>query len=80
MHQEENDKGAACIFADPTEVSNEKKTEASDWSNLHLDEPCPFSNIVDVNINAEMFNYMTEFAFLVNYGFQKKKKLNMNIY
>ena len=34
---------AVCIFADPTEASNGKEIEASDWSNLHFDEPPPKS-------------------------------------
>ena len=48
---------AMCIFADPTEARKGKKTEASDWSILLFDEPPPFSNILDVNMNGEMFNY-----------------------
>ena len=44
------------IFAVPTETSKRKKTEASDWPNLRFDEPPCFSNIVDVNMNGEMFN------------------------
>ena len=61
----------ARIFADPSEASNGKKTEPPDWSNLRFDESPPFSNIVDVNVNCEMFNYITNFVFLVNYRFIK---------
>ena len=40
------------------------------WLFERFAEPSLFSNIVDVNMSGEMFNYMTEFIFLVNYGFQ----------
>ena len=53
----------------PIPLKQGKKSEAYDWSNLRFDEPPPFSNIVDVNMNGEMFNYMAEIVFLVNYGF-----------
>ena len=32
-------KGALSMFADPTEVSNGKEIEASDWSNLRFTDP-----------------------------------------
>ena len=59
------------IFTDTTEASNGKKTKASDWSNLRFHELPPFSNTVDVNMNSEMINNMTECVFLVNYRFRE---------
>ena len=44
--------GITGIFSNPTEASNWKETEASDWPNWEFDEPPPFSDIVNVNFNG----------------------------
>ena len=62
---------AVRIFVDPTEASIGKKTEASDWSNLHFEEPPAFSNITDANMVGEMFSCMRESVLLVNFDFKK---------
>ena len=72
--------GAISIFANLTEASNGKEIKASNWSNLHFDEPPAFSNITDANMVGEMFSCMRESVLLVNFDFKKKYLPNMNIY
>ena len=43
LRQMKTGKQAACIFTDPTEASNWKEIETSDWSNFRFDEPPPKS-------------------------------------
>ena len=54
--------------------SNGKKKEASDCSNFHFDKSPPFLNIIDVNMNGEMFNNVTESCPVAASLKEKKKR------